>query len=34
MQQIFTSRNLTVSYLVGQIDIGFLGLTELQRPFI
>ena len=34
MQQIFTSKNLTVSYLVDQIDMGRLGLPELQRPFV
>ncbi|MGN1043661.1 MAG: DUF262 domain-containing protein [Acutalibacteraceae bacterium] len=34
MQQIFTSKNLTVSYLVDQIDMGILGLPELQRPFV
>lgn len=34
MQQIFTSKNLTVSYLVDKIDTGELGLPELQRPFV
>ena len=34
MQQIFTSKNLTVSFLVDQVDMGILGLPELQRPFV
>ena len=34
MQQIFTSKNLTVNYLIDRIDMGILGLPELQRPFV
>lgn len=34
MEQIFTNTTLSISYLIGRIDTGALGLPELQRPFI
>lgn len=34
MQQIFSNTTLTVNQLIEKIDIGELGLPELQRPFI
>ena len=34
MEQIFTNDTFTVNYLVERIDIGALGLPELQRPFV
>ncbi len=34
MQQIFSNTTLTVNQLIEKIDMGILGLPELQRPFI
>lgn len=34
MQQIFSNTTLTIDQLVQQVDMGTLGLPELQRPFI
>ncbi|MDD7401984.1 MAG: DUF262 domain-containing protein [Eubacteriales bacterium] len=34
MQEIFSNTNLTVNQLIEKIDMGELGLPELQRPFI
>ena len=34
MDQIFNNTNLTVNQLIEKIDMGDLGLPELQRPFV
>ena len=34
MDALFSNTNLNVNQLIDQIDLGLLGLPELQRPFV